>query len=255
MTTKTKTVAAADFKGKSLLITTPAYGGMVNSNFAVSVSRAVHLLTSLRVKHDVFFLNNESLITRARNTCVAHFMTTDFSHMIFIDADTEFDPNDVVKFLYSDEDVLTGAVPQKTLPIKYNTVVITDPEGNAIVHKDRFVEVEYTGTAFMMIKREVIQKMFNHYSDLKYEIYEDSFSPTTADKEKFKKHCYALFDTALSDHRDSGLCKRYFAEDYMFCYRWRSIGGKILLDPSVKLNHAGAYVFKGDVSKICNDLK
>ena len=247
---KTETVTAKDFEGKSLFITTPAYGGMVNSNFAVSIATTSRLLTSFGVNHDIFFLNNESLISRARKTCVAYFMASNFSHMIFIDADTEFSAHDVVKFLYSNEDVLTGAVPQKVLPIRYNTQTLKDDKGNTILHKDKFAEVEYTGTAFMMIKREVIQKCFDHYSDLKYDAYEESIPLNAPNREEVKKHFYALFDTALSDHREAGLHKRYLAEDYMFCYRWREIGGKILLDPNVKLNHAGTYVFEGDLSKL-----
>ena len=107
-----------NFRGKSLLITTPAYGGMVNSTFALSIATLCKYLQGLNIEHDVFFLNNESLISRGRNTCVARFMSLyNFTHMIFIDADTEFQSEDVLKFLHSDKDVLTGPVPLKRLPI------------------------------------------------------------------------------------------------------------------------------------------
>lgn len=244
------------FAGKSLLITTPAYGGMVNSSFALSVAALCKYLQALGVEHDVFFLNNESLISRGRNTCVARFMSLyDFTHMIFIDADTIFEATDVLKFLYSDEDVLTGPVPIKKLPIEYNIYPIRDENNNVTTYKDKFLEADSVGTAFMMIKRTVFEKMFKFYPELKYEPYEQSIKfLQLGDKEKeYLNNCYALFDCGLnqsifSDEKSN--VKRYVGEDYMFCHRWRRIGGKILLDPNVKLNHAGTYVFEGDLSKL-----
>jgi hypothetical protein len=244
------------FKGKSLLITTPAYGGMVNSDFALSIATLCKYLQALQIKHDVFFLNNESLISRGRNTCVARFMSLyDFTHMIFIDADTIFEAQDVLKFLHSDEDVLTGPVPIKTLPIGYNLYPLRDEDNNVITYKDKLLEMNSVGTAFMMIKREVFKKMFEAYPELKYRPYEQSIKKLQLrDKEEdYLNSCYALFDCGVHDavfDDEAKGTKRYVAEDYMFCYRWRKIGGKILLDPNVKLNHAGTYVFQGDLSKL-----
>ena len=44
----------------------------------------------------MFYLFNESLITRARNYCVDEFLRSDYTHMCFIDSDIGFDPNDVL---------------------------------------------------------------------------------------------------------------------------------------------------------------
>tara|TARA_Y100000593_G_scaffold95031_1_gene198548 strand:+ start:2104 stop:2856 length:753 start_codon:yes stop_codon:yes gene_type:complete len=245
------TLSPKDFEGKSLFITTPAYGGLVGSQFAVGISNLRLYLYAFGIKHDLFFINNDSLISRARNNCAARFMCEDYSHMIFIDADTEFEAMDVLKFLHSDKDVLVGPVPQKVLPIKYNTTVIKDESGNIITHDDKFVEVEYGGTAFMMIKREVFQKMFKSYPELKYEPYDDGGHIVPVEKyDLFRKNSYALFDTSIMGRSKSDQLPRYLAEDYMFCRRWREIGGKILLDPAVKLNHKGSYTFEGDLSKL-----
>lgn len=248
----TTNITPQDFIGKSLFITTPAYGGLVGSQFAVGISNLRLLLYSFNIKHDLFFVNNDSLVNRARNNCAARFMSEEYSHMMFIDADTEFDAYDVLKFLYSDKDVLVGPVPQKVLPIKYNTTIIKDEAGKVNIHDGKFVEVEYGGTAFMMIKREVFEKMFESYPDLKYEPYDD-MAPRIVPLDKFeafKKGSYALFDTAIEGRTKGDPIPRYLAEDYMFCRRWRDIGGTILLDPSVKLNHNGSYTFEGDLSKL-----
>jgi hypothetical protein len=264
-----ETADASQFAGKSLFITTPCYGGQVCSDWAMSLSLLRVQLEMLKIKYHIFLLNGDSLICRARSRCATQFLSDprEFTHMIFIDADTVFEANDVLKFLYSDEDLLVGAVPKKTFPIQYNSAAIVDHDGEYIVHKNKFIEVEYGGTAFMMIKRQVFKKIQESYPELKHEPYPDELETMPARipkditnnpnyeadwEEIYKKNSYAYFDPQIKkrDRTDSSSTSpsRYFAEDYMFCRRWTDIGGKILLDPSVKLNHYGDHLFCGDLT-------
>jgi len=259
-----KTVDSSSFEGKTLFLTTPCYGAKVNSDFAMAISALRCKLEAFNIKYSIYFLNNDSLISRARSKCATKFLSDTywegpkgslFTHMMFIDADTGFDPNDVLKFLYSDEDILVGAVPKKKLPIEYNTVAVLNDDGEYITHKERFLEVEYGGTAFMMIKREVFEKMQESYPELKHEPFDNELCPSTAESSRqfYIKNSYAYFDTQILPRAKKSQCTdnktlRYFAEDYMFCRRWTDMGGKILLDPSVKLNHYGDYLFEGDLT-------
>ena len=36
----------------------------------------------------------------------------------------------------------------------------------------------------------------------------------------------------------------------MFCNQWRNVGGKIWLDPSIKLDHIGTYIYEGDIQQV-----
>jgi hypothetical protein len=38
----------------------------------------------------------------------------------------------------------------------------------------------------------------------------------------------------------------FFSEDAAFCARWRHIGGRIWLDPAIKLKHHGDFAYEGD---------
>jgi hypothetical protein len=38
---------------------------------------------------------------------------------------------------------------------------------------------------------------------------------------------------------------QYFTEDYVFCRRFRAIGGKVWVDPILELDHTGTKVFRG----------
>jgi len=53
---------------------------------------------------------------------------------------------------------------------------------------------------------------------------------------------YALFDTIIDPDT-----RRYLSEDYTFCRRYQELGGTIWLDPTINLDHQGAYLFKGNI--------
>ena len=243
------------FKDKSLMIATPCYGGALCYEYVLSIYKLSTLLSSFGIKHELNLMANESLITRARNHLIAQFMTSNKTHIIFIDADTDFDEKDVLKFLYCDKDILCGAVPLKTLPTVYNSYINTNDNEEIKRDDDFFIELDTIGAAFMMIKKNVIKKMFNAYPKLKYkpsESFAKALSSTTKEKEEIQDNCYALFDTSIETHKDhfEGQDSGYWAEDFTFVKRWQELGGKILLNPDVKLNHVGRYNYKGDLSKI-----
>ena len=58
---------------------------------------------------------------------------------------------------------------------------------------------------------------------------------------------YAFFDTYINDK------KQYISEDYSFCDRWKQLGGKVYVEPSLILNHIGSMNYKGNMlNKIKN---
>ena len=62
--------------------------------------------------YPIFF---DSLISRARNAAAAEFLASDATHLLFIDADISFDPEDVLKLVESDKDVICSPYPKKYL--------------------------------------------------------------------------------------------------------------------------------------------
>lgn len=235
-------------KGKKLLIGMPCYGGNVNYLTVQGMLELTYLAMLNQINIHFCFIGNESLIPRGRNHVVAEFLATGFDHLLFLDADIGFDAIDVLKLLSKNEDVVVGACPIKRNPLAPDYVV-NFVGGQANSHGNGLFEVKNAGTGFMMIKRCVFDKMKIAYPELHYETDYDRGAVTVNDAERLKKlkeSLYSFFDT-MHDKEDKN---DYLSEDYTFCLRWKKIGGKILLDPSIKLDHVGGYVFRGDVSRI-----
>jgi hypothetical protein len=231
-----------------VFLATPCYGGMVCQEFLQSVLQMLYTCMVNKVGLQVFTIGNESLITRGRNQLVAEFMASDCSHLMFIDADIEFNPDDVLKLISHDKPIVVGAYPLKQEPISYviNTVS-GEPEKNK-----NLIEVKDAGTGFMMIRKDAIEAMQQAYPELHYtgdlagNSYRQDLIGKDEHKEKLKGNLYSLFDTSHDEDANNA----YLSEDYTFCRRWQKIGGKIWLDSTISLNHIGRKIYKGNASKI-----
>ena len=247
-----------DFLRKmNIFFATPCYGGMVTDQFFLSMFRMSQVLIQNGIPFRLTTLRNESLITRARNILTAMFLEdTSSTHLMFIDADIEFEPESIIRMLAMDKDVIAGAYPKKT--INWNNVKAaanagaTDlatygadyainlkvHEGNKVRTSMGAIEVLDASTGFFLVKREVIERMVKEYPELHYKN-DSSIDP------KFNPFCYALWDTMI-DPSDN----RYLSEDYCFSRRWQNLGGEIWVDPNTKLNHVGSYTFEGNLTNI-----
>lgn len=240
----------AALDGVRLLVATPCYGGQVTSGYLQSVVAFSRLATVLPLPFDIATSANESLVTRARNRMVRIFLDSDATHLMFIDADIEFNPFDVFRLLLHKKPVVCAEYPMKGVhfenlvgqPIvsveqarELATRYVTnfdgenDPRagGQQVKTEDGLIAVKDAGTGFMLIERSVIEQMIERY-DIAYES-DDPYMPG---------EWQAIFDTGIVDGR-------YLSEDYWFCRRWQETGGTIWLDPQVVLNHIGSFTFAG----------
>jgi hypothetical protein len=134
------------------------------------------------------------LITRARNYCVDEFMRSGATHLMFIDSDIGFNPQDVLAMLAmmddaSPYDVMGGPYPKKCISWeKIKQAVdkgVADQDPNIL---ERFVgdyvfnpkggqneiplgepvEVREIGTGFMMVRRKTFEDYSKAYPHLSY---------------------------------------------------------------------------------------
>lgn len=226
-------------KKQNIFFATPCYGGMITDQYFLSMFKTTQALSQVPCAFRLTTLRNESLVTRARNILTAMFLESDASHLFFLDADIEWDPESILRAISANKDIVASAYPKKALPIQYAlNFKFLDPVNKRIRFENGLVEVLDASTGFFCIKREVFERMMVEYPELHYK------NDSNID-EKVAKYCYAFFDTHI-DEED----RRYLSEDYRFCRLWQKLGGEIWLDPKTKLNHVGTYTFEGNVDSI-----
>lgn len=259
-------VPIEELRKRKLFLATPMYGGQCAGMFARSVADLSALCVHHGIQLQMYFLFNESLITRARNYCVDEFLRSGADHLMFIDSDIGFNPNDVIALMAmqsedSDYDVLCGPYPKKCISWeKIKQAVdkgIADEDPNIL---DRFVgdfvfnpkattqsiplgepaEVLEGGTGFMMIRRSVFAKYEKEFPHL-------SYKPDHVRTEHFdgSREIMAYFDCIIDP-----VSKRYLSEDYMFCYNVQKMGLKVWLCPWMQLQHVGTFIFGGSLADL-----
>ena len=235
---------------KSIFIATPCYGGNLTIEYTNSLLGFLMSCFRYKVDCSIELTGNESLITRGRNHLVSKFMASNCTHLAFVDADIEFNGEDLIKLLKHNLPIVCGAYTTKSLNEAY-VVNLTDHEKIAHFPNSNVVEVLNSGTGFMMIERSVIEEMQKNYPELHYETdFDGSYMDLSKMPDEYianlRKNLYSLFDT-IHDTEDDN---RYLSEDYTFCKRYKDIGGRIFLDTSILLNHVGRHKFKGDLEKL-----
>lgn len=256
-------ISIDELQKKKLFVATPMYGGQCSGMYTKSVADLSAFCAKYSIPLQLYYLFNESLITRARNYCCDEFLRSDATHLMFIDSDIGFNPQDVIAMLAlqtddSPYDVLGGPYPKKCISWekikqavdkgvadddpnvldKYVGDYVFNPKsGQREIPLGQPVEVLELGTGFMMIRRKVFDQYKAAYPEL-------SYKPDHVRTEHFDgtREIHAYFDCII----DPG-SKRYLSEDYNFCYHVTKMGGKNFLCPWMKLQHVGSYIFGGSL--------
>ena len=227
-------IPISDLQKKKLFVATPMYGGACAGMYARSIADLAAICAKYEIPLQLYYLFNESLITRARNYCVDEFLRSDATHLMFIDSDIGFNPQDVIALLAlqteeSEYDIIGGPYPKKCISWEKIKIAVDkgfadedpnnlekfvgdyvfNPKGGAKeIPIGQPVEVMEMGTGFMMIRRntfDVYKKAFPHLS------YKPDHVRTAAFDGSREIHAY--FDCIIDP-----VSKRYLSEDYVFCY-------------------------------------
>lgn len=240
------------------LVVTPSHDGKYFHNYIISLLDFHHTALHIGMPIQFYLMRGESLVTRARNNCVATFLENkEWTHLFWIDSDIGFTSDAALRLLQADYDIAAGVYPLKTdsWPIeglekkmteeefiaRYQKYTVnTSSDSNNEVHlkiqEDGFIELSEAPTGFMLIKRNVFEKMMVEYPELQY-------VPDSIGFEDKGFH-FRFFDVMV--HPKS---KRYLSEDYGFCYLWEQMGGKIYVDARSNLSHQGLKLYQGDFAR------
>jgi hypothetical protein len=240
-----------------LMVATPCFGGQVSSIYAGSI---FHLQRAARCRPNldltVVMRDGDALITRARANLVTLFLDDpSATHLLFVDADIGFQPDQVFRLIESGAEVVAGVYPIKrvnwdkakrmiessrpTMPSAALDYVLEIEDPDHVVAVNGFTRVRFAGTGFLMIRRQVFERMCRHpaYASLRF------FGEHSDDALAGSPNRFALFECMIDPNTGT-----YLSEDFAFCKRWTDIGGEIWADLQSRLDHVGPSVFHGDVS-------
>jgi hypothetical protein len=255
-----------ELRSKKIFLATPMYGGQCHGAYTKALADLMILCTKHQIDVKLFFMFNESLITRARNYLADEFLRSGYDYLLFIDSDIHFEAQDVLVMSHfaiknEDMDIVCGPYPKKAISwekIKQavdrgfadkNPLVLEEFVGDYVFNPteeitsfkiDEPVQVKEGGTGFMLIKRRVFEAFDKAFPERMYK-------PDHVRTKNFdgSREIMAYFDCVIDP-----VSKRYLSEDYMFCQYARDIGLKVWMLPWVKLKHAGTYIFGGSLAAL-----
>lgn len=242
-----------------VFLATPMYGGMCTGTYTAALMQTPLAFSKAGIQLYYTYMMNESLITRARNSLAYDFLASNATHLMFVDADIGFRPEDIITMVQRDVDICCGLYPKKE--IHWQRVAdavgrgtpadqLKDHTGTFVVNLvgnerqevkiNELMEISNGGTGFMLIKREVFEALADKVPEYNNDMY------LAVDTERKPKIIKEYFATSIDPDSNN----RLLSEDYHFCKLARKHGFKIHAAPWVQLSHTGTYIFSGALQRV-----
>ncbi len=215
---------------KHVFIAIPAYTGLIHLGTMRSIVTDMLKLADRGDKVTIFDECGNAMIADCRALIVSKFLESDATDLIFVDSDVAWEAGAILKLVDNEKDFIAGAYPQRKDPINFCIRWINKPELQA--DSDGLLEVEGVPAGFMKLTRKMLEEMITKYPDTEFYC-----EPAKDNK------AWGLFDSFWLDSRVK------LGEDYSFCRRWTEMGGKIWIDPELKLGHVGYKTFVGCIGE------
>lgn len=191
---------------------TPTIDAKVGYDYCASMYRTSEVLREHGIESELLFLAGCPAIDRSRDILIAHFMKSDCTHFLQIDADIAWHPEDILKMVSHDVDFVGGVYPTKR----------EIPDFRVNFNNNRMkglIGVDGTPGGFCLISRKVIEKMQEFFPELKGSNLEE------VDGDVWGLHCHRV---------ENGI---FYGEDISFCKRVSEAGIDMWIDPTINLRH------------------
>lgn len=248
----------------NVLIATPSYGGTVTTEYMVSILNLIGALSKNGIKCQVAFQNLAEII-KVRNFFATKMLDSpEYSHMLFVDADMQFNPETILHMLAFNKPVVGCLYPKRFFDINefykksrehdtfekayartvdfvveggvfdfcQNTSTPSQRKPQLNVVGDRYVRSTVAGTGLMLIQSEVFSQIKQRYPELWLD------RPIGIYKRwKLENGVLQCFESIQGS--DGMFC----SEDIAFCRRWvEGCGGEIWVDIKDEIGHMGQFL-------------
>lgn len=226
-----------DLSGQYIALAIPTYDGRWSIEAAAATIQATQEMRKHGVRLGTIFQSGNSLIAHARNALLAKFLETEATHLLFLDSDVYFKPDDILRLLSwgTKKDVVAGCCPIRGHEKTFHITFLENERGGVETWEGRLLGVERIGMAFTLIGRHVVERLVEDHQDFAY-------------KTKEGDTHFMVFDTV---YKDGG----YIGEDFVFCDKVRQAGFEIWADPSIEMWHEDSCVRHGHMMEHLSKLK
>jgi len=241
----------------NILIAIPCYGGMVQAECIMSLIQLNQLLNVKRIAHTIVPFA-DSLVTRVRNyfANMAAFDTdarrNRFSHLLQIDADSRFEPGDILRMLEVDRPIVglpyalknlkwdqIGHAARLGMPDNLLEYFGADVNFNTTpISVDQATPIPQIGCGTMLIKTEVLDAMVARHPEWKYRLYPSEIEEVQANGGN-RDYAYDFFRPQIDAET-----RYYLSEDFAFCEEARRLGFEVYVLPGAATGHVGTYEYK-----------
>ena len=214
---------------RKVLIGTPTYDGRIDVWFADSLLKTIKMGKEKDIDINPIYISYDSLVQRARNSLFRFAILGDYDDLFFIDSDCEWEPEWFFRLLERPEPIVGAALIKKSDKEGYTVKLINKElkwnEDNTLI------EVDGVGTGFMKIGKFALHKL--------WEISE----PYTNENQEHRMVCDIKIENG-----------DLISEDYIVCNKWKDLGYKVWLDPTITINHIGIKKYTGNFNGFINKL-
>lgn len=196
--------------------------------YLASLEACLPAIEAAGFEHQCVFDIGCPYISSARSRMLGKALKTDAHAFVFLDHDLSWKPQDMVRLLKTEGDVVAGTYRFKTDEERYMGLIFTDENGfPETLRKDGCIMADRVPAGFLKVTRRAVEQFAAAYPEL----VTDRDIPPSVD----------LFNHGAHE----GL---WWGEDYAFSRRWKACGGKIWLVPDLDLDHhhRDGRVFKGN---------
>jgi len=220
----------------NVLFLLPQYGGQLTTQFFESMMDWAQEAATYGVQWNYLVDPGATLLPMARSQLLSLALELDdWTHVCMVDSDMGFTPRDLCELILADKDIIAALTPVKAYPMYMNSS--SEYARGIEKYEGPLAKCKYVGTGMMVVKRETVEKMHDHYYD--------TLSFKTVDGhmgEQVRYNVVDLFATVTNGANEQGE-ELYLSEDYAFCQRARDIGLEVWSHSKVNPTHTGMHTF------------
>lgn len=206
------------------MLAAPSYDGTITVWHASSLSETCKLGLAQGINVFCIYMSYDALVQRARNDIVKLALETNVDELVFVDCDIDWKPEDFIKLVNHDADIVGAVYPKKYDEESYPVKLLDEYK----VNENNLVEVDGLPMGFTKIKRKALELIWDNSKEY---------------REPHKEHPIRMvFDININEEG------YLVSEDISFCDKWKSLGGKLYLDPTIDLAHVGTKRWIGNFS-------